>query len=81
MYEGEVVLAEQADRTVRSKDEITPQQGEWWFVLKYVSCLGFYSYLCFFYILLYDILCGKLIYWIYLKCFRGADRELFEEQC
>jgi hypothetical protein len=28
MYEGEVVLAEQADRTVRSKDEITPQQGE-----------------------------------------------------
>ncbi|CAK7335422.1 unnamed protein product [Dovyalis caffra] len=28
MYEGEVILAEQADKTVSSKDEITPQEGE-----------------------------------------------------
>jgi len=28
MYEGEVILSEQADKTVRSKDEITAQQGE-----------------------------------------------------
>ncbi|KAF2313203.1 hypothetical protein GH714_009744 [Hevea brasiliensis] len=28
MYEGEVILAEQADKTMRSNDEITPQEGE-----------------------------------------------------
>ncbi|KAG5228427.1 hypothetical protein OIU76_017896 [Salix suchowensis] len=48
MYEGEVVLAEQADRTVRSKDEITPQQGELIgnFLKNSASQLTFYGLFC-----------------------------------
>eukprot|EP00258_Populus_trichocarpa_P014458 XP_006368742.2 ubiquitin carboxyl-terminal hydrolase MINDY-2 isoform X2 [Populus trichocarpa] len=48
MYEGEVVLAEQADRTVRSKDEITPQQGELIgnFLKNNASQLTFYGLFC-----------------------------------
>lgn len=39
VYEGEVVLAEQADKStlaspdLRAKDEITPQQGQWCYIL------------------------------------------------
>ncbi|WCJ26131.1 Ubiquitin carboxyl-terminal hydrolase MINDY-1 [Euphorbia peplus] len=48
MYEGEVVLAEQGDKTVRSKDEITPQQGELIrnFLKNNASQLTFYGLFC-----------------------------------
>ncbi|KAF9689407.1 hypothetical protein SADUNF_Sadunf01G0089100 [Salix dunnii] len=48
LYEGEVVLAEQADRTVRSMDEITPQQGELIgnFLKNSASQLTFYGLFC-----------------------------------
>ncbi|XP_048230070.1 ubiquitin carboxyl-terminal hydrolase MINDY-1 isoform X2 [Ricinus communis] len=48
MYEGEVILAEQADKSVRLKDEITPQQGELIknFLKNNASQLTFYGLFC-----------------------------------